>query len=136
MKKAGSNQKRSREAALTFVLKMGAETERNLARVKNLMRQGIRLLLFCLQDQFQSTDSQNSIPTRAHGGSNTLIFWMIGQPLSWAPGKYPVLIKNSPVISLPVNKNVCLNNLTQSGFIKGWCDSNQALKPPPESRNA
>ena len=43
-----------------------------------------------------------------------------GQSSACAPGRYPVLIRNSPTISPPVNRKVRLNSFTHSAFERGW----------------
>ena len=53
-----------------------------------------------------------------------------GHAGSWDPGRYPMLMRNSPVISPPVKRNVFLNSRTQSSFDLGWWDASQSATEP------
>src|SRR5205807_9793390 len=66
----------------------------------------------------------------AQGGRNALTFLKTGQASTWAPGRYPRLIKNSPTISPPVKTKVLRKSLTHSSLDKGWCASSQAANEP------
>ncbi len=53
-------------------------------------------------------------PARLQGGFNEAIRSKTGQEGWCAPGKYPILMRNSPTISPPVNRKVLLNSFTHS----------------------
>ena len=46
------------------------------------------------------------------------------------PGRYPMLMRNSPVISPPVKRRVFLNRRTQLSFDLGWWDASHSAKEP------
>jgi hypothetical protein len=62
---------------------------------------------------------QNDLSTDIQGGASSAICPYVGQSGRCVPGRYPMLMRNSPVISPPVKRNVFLNNTTQSAFCSG-----------------
>src|SRR6218665_4149571 len=65
-----------------------------------------------------------------HMGLAFITFLYTLHASSWAPGMYPMLIKNSPTISPPVNLNVFLKSFTHSSFVLGcWARSHFSKLP-------
>ena len=68
--------------------------------------------------------------SRAQSGRWRRIRGYTGQRGRWAPGRTPMLIRNSPTISPPVNRKVWRNSVTHSALVRGWLASIHRANEP------
>ena len=92
-------------------------------KMDGFILQEVQQVFFRCQWQFLSQAATHIILifyTLLQRGFVLSILPYTGQFFKWAPGRKPMLSKNSFTISPPVKRNVFLNNFTHSSLGLGW----------------